>query len=148
MVVPREDFPKIFTNLLRSNQVGLLLLFKDNKKDGSSEMFFKISVLKNFANLKVCNFIKRDSSTGVFCEIYEIFQNTFFYRTRPVASFKKTQGQSQTAVPDVKRKLLLSIAFYTSIKKENKFCYRIMETPEVITFRSSLLEIFCRKRYS
>ena len=31
--------------------------------------------------------LKKDSYTGVFCEYYEIFKNTFLYRTPPVAAF-------------------------------------------------------------
>ena len=30
--------------------------------------------------------LKRDSYTSVFCEICEIFENIFFYRTSPVAA--------------------------------------------------------------
>ena len=49
----------------------------------------KTSVLKflfnNDAGLQACIFIKK---TQMFsCEICEIFQNTFFYRTPPVAAF-------------------------------------------------------------
>ena len=62
----------------------------------------KIGVLKNFANFtgkhlcwslflinlqaKALNFIKKRLQPGVFCEICEIFQNIFFYRTPPVAA--------------------------------------------------------------
>ena len=66
-----------------------------------SQMFFKIGVLKNFTNfvgnhwsfflnkvagLKLCNFIKRDSNTGVFLWICEILGTRFFKRTPLVAA--------------------------------------------------------------
>ena len=39
------------------------------------------------ADLKACNFIKKETLTQVlFCEICEIFKNTFFYRTPPLAA--------------------------------------------------------------
>ena len=58
-------------------------------------MFYKKALLKNFsiftgkylrwniflnkvATLQACNFIKRDSNTGVSCEYFEIFKNTYF----------------------------------------------------------------------
>ena len=66
-------------------------------------MFFKIGILKNFANFigkhlrwslfliksqsqGPATLLKRDSNTGDFCKICEIFKNTFFYRTPPVAA--------------------------------------------------------------
>ena len=62
-------------------------------RSSCSQMFFKIGVLKNFANftgkhrcwslIQTCNFLlKRDSNTGVFLwKICEIFKNIYFYRT-------------------------------------------------------------------
>ena len=66
-------------------------------------MFFKIGVLKNFANftgkqlswslssiklkvLKPVTLLKIDSNTCVSSEIYEIFKNIVFYRTHPMAA--------------------------------------------------------------
>ena len=56
-----------------------------------SQMFFKINALNNFANftgkhlywslLRPASFF---STTGFFCEIFEIFKITFFYKTPPV----------------------------------------------------------------
>ena len=39
-----------------------------------------VSFFSNVAGLQDCKFIKikRDSNTGFFCEIYEIFKNTYF----------------------------------------------------------------------
>ena len=67
-------------------------------------MFFKMGVLKKFANFTgehpCCSLFnkltgqglqlykKRDSSTGVSCEICEIFKDTYFYRTPVTASVK------------------------------------------------------------
>ena len=44
-------------------------------------MFFKIGVLKNFATL-----LKQTPTQVVSCEYCEIFKNTIFYRTPPVAA--------------------------------------------------------------
>ena len=66
-------------------------------------MFFKIGILKNFANFRgkylswslfsivtgaqACNFIKRRLQDRCFsCKICEIVKNTFSYRTPPVAA--------------------------------------------------------------
>ena len=66
-------------------------------------MFFKIYVLKTFANfiekhlccslfllrlqtLRTATLLKGASNIGVSCEICEIVKNTFFYRTPPVAA--------------------------------------------------------------
>ena len=46
------------------------------------QMFFQKVVLKNFTNFKPATLLKGDSNTAKFsCEIYEIFEYTFFYRT-------------------------------------------------------------------
>ena len=58
------------------------------------QIFFKISVLQKFRNrqmavlslfnkvtgLKVCSFMKKDSSKGAFLWIWQIFENSFCYR--------------------------------------------------------------------
>ena len=70
-----------------------------------SQMFFRIGVLKNFANfigkhqcwsifsikLQTWTLLKIDSTRVFSCEIYNIFQNTFFYRAPPVAASEQTQ---------------------------------------------------------
>ena len=70
-------------------------------------MFFKIGVLKNFANFigkcqcwsifltklqasRPATLLKKDSNTGS-CEICDIFENIFFYRTSPVAASEQIQ---------------------------------------------------------
>ena len=66
-------------------------------------MFFEKAVLKNFAiftgktpvlessfnkiaGLQACNFIKRDSNTGVFLSIFELFKNACFEEYLPAAA--------------------------------------------------------------
>ena len=63
-------------------------------------MFFKIIVLKMFANFignqlsllitlqvtRTATLLKRDSNKFFFCEICKIFANTLFYRKSPVAA--------------------------------------------------------------
>ena len=57
-----------------------------------SQIFFKISVLKNLARKNTCvgvrptTLLKRDSNTCFSCEHCKIFKNTFFYRTPLVAA--------------------------------------------------------------
>ena len=60
---------------------------KDRKSD--LEEFSKKDVLKYSQNsqAEASNFIKNEALTQVFCrEFYEIFNNTFFHRTPPVAA--------------------------------------------------------------
>ena len=40
-----------------------------------------------------CNFIKKYSNAGAFCEHYEIFKNSFFHRTLPVVAPKISFSQ-------------------------------------------------------
>ena len=72
-------------------------------------MFFKIGVLENiehftgknlcwrpfFIKLQACRpttLLKRVSNTAFFlCEIFEIFKNTFFYKTSPVDASRKRE---------------------------------------------------------
>ena len=57
-------------------------------------MFFKIGVLKNFANFSLKYLcwslflikLKRDSNEIVFCEICKIFKSTFYYKIPLVAA--------------------------------------------------------------
>ena len=85
----------------------VIVLWGETNRSSLSQMFSKISALKNFANVigkhqcwsifliklqawRSATLLKRDSNTGVFlCEICEIFKNTFFYRTPPVAASVK-----------------------------------------------------------
>ena len=39
-------------------------------------LFGKVGVLR------ACNFIKEDSDTGVYCEIYKLFKNNYFEEHR------------------------------------------------------------------
>ena len=72
-------------------------------RSSRSQMLFKVSVLKIFANFtgkhlrwslfliksrdgRSATLLKRDPSTGVFLWNLRNFQNTFFYRTPPVAA--------------------------------------------------------------
>ena len=82
----------------------------------SSQIFFKIGVLKNFANftgkhlwmeslfntvagLKACNFITKTLHSGAFlCEICEIFKSTFFYSTSPQVATFETKNIHTSAV--------------------------------------------------
>ena len=66
--------------------------FSDSSFDSSIyktrhlQMFFKIVVLKNFVNFTGKQLCWSLFLAKVFsCEICEIFNNTFFYRTPPVA---------------------------------------------------------------
>ena len=43
------------------------------------------SLFNKVAGIKV-TLLKRDSNTSVSCEFSQIFENTFFYRTPPVAA--------------------------------------------------------------
>ena len=68
-------------------------------RSSRSQIFFKICFLKNFARKHLCwnhfliklqawrsaILLKRDSNTDVSWEIWEIFKNTFLYRTPLVA---------------------------------------------------------------
>ena len=74
-------------------------------RNSRSQMFFKIVVLKNFAiftgkhlcwslflHCKACNVIKKETPKQVLsCEYCEVFKNSFFYRTPPVAPSKIRQ---------------------------------------------------------
>ena len=81
-----------------------LLAFKFTEKHGDSrlQIFFKIGVLKIFAiftGKHLCwslFLIKRDSNTGVFPWILQIFKNSFFYRTPPVAASENMNNFSIT----------------------------------------------------
>ena len=49
------------------------------------------SLFDEVSGLKACNFIKRDSNTGVACEISEIFKCTYFQEGLPMTSSELTK---------------------------------------------------------
>ena len=60
------------------------------QRSSRPEVFCKKGVLKNFANF---SFIKKETLAQVFsCEFCEIFKNTFFYLTPPVAASATTDA--------------------------------------------------------
>ena len=77
----------------------------ETSRSSLSQMFFRISVLKNFGNfigkhqrwsivsikLQAWTLLKRDSTQVFSCEICDIFKNNFFYRTPPVTASEQTQ---------------------------------------------------------
>ena len=86
-------------------------------RSSRSRMFFKIGALKNFVNftgkhlcwslffnkvtgLQACNFIKKETPMQVFfCEICEIFKNTFFHRTPLVVTSAKRSKYAKMIFP-------------------------------------------------
>ena len=66
-------------------------------RSSRQEVFCKKGVLKNFVKLTgkhLCQglFFNKETLTQVFfCEFWEIFKKSFFYRTPLVAAFVKTQ---------------------------------------------------------
>ena len=75
----------------------------DTTRSSRFQMFFKISVLKSFAifsKMHLCwsvflnnlqaeglqLYLKKSPTQVFFCEVCEIFENTFFYRTPPVTA--------------------------------------------------------------
>ena len=51
------------------------------------------SLFNNVADLKACNFIKRDSDTGVFLSMLQIFKDTYREEyQRAAAPDQKTEG--------------------------------------------------------
>ena len=76
-----------------------LLYFGNTFKSSRSQVFFKIGVLKNFANftgkhlcwslllIELQAWRSKETPTQVFsCKICDIFKSTFFYRTPSVAA--------------------------------------------------------------
>ena len=88
-----------------STPLFVIVFWGETNRSSLSQMFFKIGVLKNFANfigkhqcwsiflikLQVWTLLKRDFRQLFSCEISDIFKNTFFYRTPPVAASEQTQ---------------------------------------------------------
>ena len=97
------QYLKIVYEDLSREYYTMLLNFKNTLNRSSRQVVCKKSVLKNFTKLtgkhlclgrvsflikrpEVCNCIKKDNLTQLFsCEFYEIFKNTYFYRTPMVA---------------------------------------------------------------
>ena len=82
--------------------IFVIFRFLESYRSSSPEVFYKKCVLKYFENsqentcarvsflimlqTKTCNFIKKKSLAQMFsCEFFEIFKNTFLYRT-PLAA--------------------------------------------------------------
>ena len=70
---------------------------RENQKQSPGIVLWKNVLLKVSQNLqenkcaRVCNFIKKETLAQVFSyEFYEIFKNTFFYRTTPGDCFWRT----------------------------------------------------------
>ena len=81
-------------------------------------MFFKIYVLKNFANFETPTQVFSGEICEVFsCEICEIFKNNFFYRTPPVAAPGIGHGgiNSHSHIYNGLRITLVSITEYGSL---------------------------------
>ena len=71
-------------------------------RSSRSQMFFKIGVLKNFANF---------TPTQAFsCEICKIFKSTFFYRTPPVAASASCSSKSTSKFCVLDADLTLDLA--------------------------------------
>ena len=58
----------------------VIVFWDETNKSSLSQIKFLLAAL-----------LKWDSNTGVFLEICEIFKDTFFYRTTPVAASEQTQ---------------------------------------------------------
>ena len=81
------------------------LVFLDNEY--SSEVFQTLLAVSHFSNilrksqkqsskgvLQKKVFLKISQTKGVFCEFCEIFKNTFFHRTHPVAASEKLKAEA------------------------------------------------------
>ena len=95
----------LITNSYILNYFCNFSLFKKLQKLQSSDsfFFFKVGALRNFANFpgknlrqslfllrfKASNFLKRDSSTGVFLWNLQNFENPLFHRTPLLAASGK-----------------------------------------------------------
>ena len=75
--------------------------FSDVLEKRFSEKFRKIhektpvleSLFNKVSGLKACKFIKKETMAQMFfCEIYEIFKNTFFHRIPSVATSENTEN--------------------------------------------------------
>ena len=97
-----QYFKIVYKNLSREYYT-VLMNFKNALNRSSRQVICKKGALKNFTKFtgkhlclgricfltkrpEVCNFIQKENLAQVFsCEFYEIFKNTYFYRTHLVA---------------------------------------------------------------
>ena len=92
------NFDWIVSNLIVCNLlINYLNLIKESIKKQllSKKMFFEIDVLKNFCNIQRKTPVLECASNKVAglqlcCEHCEIFKNSFFPKTPPVAAFEKS----------------------------------------------------------
>ena len=86
--IPQGNLRKTFGFFARQYSLSPVFMYKNElfkvysilMRSSRSKVFFKTGVLKRPATLL-------KTPTQVFsCEIFEIFKNTFFYRTPPVAA--------------------------------------------------------------
>ena len=106
-----------YWNVIKPHRTGMLKVIDDIKthwvrtRSTRPDVFCKVGVLRNFSKFtgkhlcqgfffnkvaglrpKACNFIKRETLAQVlFCELWEICKNIFFYRTPPVAVSVRTR---------------------------------------------------------
>ena len=79
-------FQKLEAVAWRYSAKGTFLkIYQNSLENTSARVSFLIKLLS-----EVCKFIKNETLTQVFsCEFWEIFKNSFLYRTPPVAAFRK-----------------------------------------------------------
>ena len=69
----------------------LILLFKSfvlRSKRTIKQILIVLKAVVHRRSQKACNFVEKETPTQIFSsEICEIFKNTFFHRTSPVAAF-------------------------------------------------------------
>ena len=61
---------------LNRQRQALEILQVSLEKSVLESLFIKVGVLR------ACNFIKEDSETGVYCDIYKLFKNNYFEEHR------------------------------------------------------------------
>ena len=67
--------------------------------------------------MKVCNFIKKVTPTQVFsCQYYEIFKNSFFYWTLPVAATETGDKENCYERPLRSMDLSTDLLFYLHLR--------------------------------
>ena len=117
----------------------------DGKNDKSSrlQIFFKVGVLKIFANFtgkhlcwSLASLLKKTPTQVFSCEIYKNFKNNFFYRTPLVAVIKRSislrkKGLSATLVKNLTHFFIAPSSFKAvffkirpalNLKQESSFC--------------------------
>ena len=120
-------------------------------------MFFKIGVLKSFANFTgkhLCwsLFLKNLQAEGLqlhksktptevfFCEVCKIFKNTFSYRTPPVTASALPMAASlfseKSTIKQLFRNLVMTYYFFLldtsfDVKKSNSFVYKFVVNCQV-----------------